>query len=198
MPEGIPLTDHQLGLRARVLAAPLVNAPEPWSERHQVAVGGLLGAGFAVHPESGRDLLLIGSHDGLGLFDTVTGERLARERDGDAGWPGENPGWPEDDDLTCVGIGPIAGTRVRMAGLLGGGLRTVAPDGWSVEVVSPDWPHDRVLLSKPGHDPWSGDHGDSWWHIFHANVTELRAAGFSPSGATLVVATSSDVTLWHR
>jgi hypothetical protein len=196
--EDLALTEHQSGLRARFRAAPLTPAPQPWRGPHVAAVGGLLGVGFAVHPDSGRDLLLVGSHDGLGLFDSVTGVRLARDHEGNAGWPADCPGWPDDDDLTCVGIGPIAGVRVRMAGLLGGGLRTVTPDGWSVNVVSPDWPHDRVLLSRPGHDVWSGEHGDAWWHIFHANVTELRAAGFSPSGATLVAATSSDITLWHR
>ena len=54
-----------------------------------------------------------------------------------------------------------------------------------------------MLLSDDGglsQDP-TGKH---WWHIFHANYSELRAAGFSPSGSTLVIATSSDITLFVR
>lgn len=137
-----------------------------------------------------RDLLLAASHSGLGLFDTVTGERLARDYDNELAWPA-------DDDLTCAGIGALAGTRVRMAGLLGGGLHRVAPGGWVVDVVTPDWPKSRVLLAT-GFGPWRGDHGETWWHVFHAGVTELRAAGFSPSGDTLIAATSSDVSMWTR
>ncbi|GAA1612733.1 hypothetical protein GCM10009828_045820 [Actinoplanes couchii] len=149
--------------------------------------GGLIGVGFAADPVTGRDLLLVASHSGLSLIDTVTGDRPARDDE-------EDVGWPDDEDLTCPGIGPIAGARVRMAGLLGGGLHRRTRDGWAVKVVSPDWPSDRVLLSADDH-PWTGN---AWWHVFHAEVTELRAAGFSPSGATLVVATTSDVTLWTR
>ncbi|GLY50800.1 hypothetical protein [Lentzea sp. NBRC 102530] len=190
MAEDLALTDYQLGLRTRFLAAPVVAAPAPWrpADNHEIAVGGLLGVGFGVDPVSGRDLLLlVVSSQGLGLLDAVTGERLARDRDDDLGWP--------DDDLTCPGIGVLEGVRVPVAGLAGGGLHTGA-DGWSVDVVSPDWPHDRVLLST--WSPFRGEHGEGWWHVFHSRHSELRAAGFSPSGRTLVVATSSDVTLWTR
>jgi hypothetical protein len=191
MPEDLSLTDHQRALRAKFLAAPTVPAPPPWrpADCPVVAVGGLLGVGFAADPGSGRDLVLVASTRGLGLFDTVTGERLARDREPDSGWP-------DDNDLTCQGIGPIAHRRVPIAGLSGGGLHTGAA-GWSVDVASPDWPNERVLLSTGS--PYSGGaHGETWWHIFHSTHSELRAAGFSPSGATLVVATSSDITLWTR
>ena len=39
------------------------------------------------------------------------------------------------------------------------------------------------------------NHGHS---LFDADYSELRAAGFSPSGQTLAVATSSDLSLWTR
>ncbi|MGY6653763.1 hypothetical protein ACXIZN_16470 [Amycolatopsis sp. TRM77291] len=189
MAEQLSLTDYQRGLRARILAAPAGAAPPPWrpAGRHVAAVGGLLGVGFAADPGTGRDLLLVESTNGLGLFDTVTGERLARDPD---------PDQPEGNDLTCQGIGLIAGRRVPMAGLDGGGLHT-GTTGWSVHVAAPDWPHERVLLSR-GNPYTGGAHGETWWHIFHSRHSELRAAGFSPSGATLVVATSSDVNLWTR
>ncbi|MFC9977846.1 hypothetical protein ACFVH6_43770 [Spirillospora sp. NPDC127200] len=44
----------------------------------------------------------------------------------------------------------------------------------------------------------SGPPGDRWWHVFHADYSELRAFGFSPFGWTLAVATSSDLTPWSR
>jgi hypothetical protein len=176
-------------MRTRFLAAPETKAPAPWGDRVVVAVGGLLGVGFATDPDSGRDLLLVASSRGLGLLDPG-GARLARDHDEDLGQP--------DGDMTCPGIGPLAGTRVRMAGLHGGGLHTVSADGWGVEVVHPDWPHHRVLLSAPWQSPWDGEHGQTWWHVFHSRYMPLRAAGFSPTGRTLAVAVGSDVTLWSR
>ncbi|WP_330456550.1 hypothetical protein OIB37_06380 [Streptomyces sp. NBC_00820] len=190
------LSAYQKALRDRLLAAPVTPAPEPWqpvSER-RVPVGGLLGIGFATHPGSGHDLVMVVSRDGHGLFDAVTGEKIARDRDPD---PEEST--PDAaDDLTCPGLGPVAGSRVHIAGLFGGGLHTTTEDGWTLEVVTPAWPNERVLLSGDGGLPHSGPHGERWWHIFHSHYSELRAVGFSPSGRTIAVATSSDLSLWTR
>jgi hypothetical protein len=192
---GMALSDYQQQLRDRFLAAPVAPAPPPW---HLVLdsgtpVGGLLGIGFAVHPGNGHDLVMVVSHDGHGLFDAVTGEKIARDREPDPA--GEMP--DDSADLTCPGLGPVAGNRVRIAGLFGGGLHAGTADGWTVEVVAPQWPHERVLLSR-GSGIFRGELGQDWWHVFHSDYSTLRAAGFSPSGQTLAVATSSDLTLWAR
>jgi hypothetical protein len=136
---------------------------------------------------------MVVSLDGHGLIDSLTAEKIARDRnpDPDSSTPDADP------DLTCPGLGPIAGERVRIAGLFGGGLHATTGDGWTIDVVSPEWPHDRVLLSADG-GGCDGPAGGTWWHIFDADHSEFRAAGFSPSGRTLAVATSSDVTLWTR
>ncbi|MES5816646.1 hypothetical protein [Streptomyces sp. RG80] len=179
-----------------MLAAPVVPAPEPWrpvSERC-IPIGGLLGIGFASHPENGHDLVMVVSSAGHGLFDAVTGEKIARDYE-----PAPEESTPDAaPDLSCPGLGPIAGRRVHIAGLFGGGLHSGTGDGWVLEVVSPNWPNDRVLLSSSSRMPHREPHGEGWWHIFHSNYSELRAVGFSPSGRTLAVATSSDVTLWIR
>ncbi|MGW0941840.1 hypothetical protein ACWD4O_04705 [Streptomyces sp. NPDC002623] len=188
------LSAYQRALRTRLLAAPVVPAPEPWRRVAFVPVGGLLGIGFASHPDHGRDLVMVVSHDGHGLFDAVTGEKIARDRD-----PDPEDGTPDAvADLSCPGLGPISGSRVRIAGLFGGGLHTTTADGWTLEVVTPAWPNDRVLLSGDGGLPHRGPHGERWWHIFHSHYSELRAVGFSPSGQTIAVATSSDISLWTR
>ncbi|QGZ52697.1 hypothetical protein GPZ77_01875 [Streptomyces sp. QHH-9511] len=179
-----------------MLEAPVVPAPAPWRPvfGSGVAVGGLLGIGFATHPDTGDDLVLAVSGNGHGLFDAATGERIARDRE-----PDPEDGTPDmTPDLTCPGLGPIAGSRIHVAGLYGGGLHTTTSDGWTLEVVNPAWPHDRVLLSTDGGLPHSGPYGERWWHIFHSTHSELRATGFSPSGRTLAVATSSDLVLWTR
>lgn len=169
---------------------PVVPAPEPWRcvfpHAHGTPVGGLVGIGFATHPESGHDLVLAVSHSGHGLFDAVTGERIARDDDPDP----EDALPDEASGLSCPGLGPVAGSRVRVAGLFGGGLRTATEDGWCLEVAGPVRSDDRVLLSRAGRE-------GEWW-IHDADCAELRAAGFSPSGQTLAVATSSDLALWTR
>lgn len=192
------LSDYQRAMRNRVLAAPVVPAPAPWRPvfeyQYGVPVGGLLGIGFATDPGTGHDLVMVVSHDGQGLFDAVTGERIARDRDADP----EDSNRDADPALWCPGLGPVAGSRVRITGLFGGGLHTTSGDGWKLEVVAPAWPNERVLLSRDGGLPHSSPHGEHWWHIFHSDYSELRAAGFSPSGQTLAVATSSDISLWTR
>ncbi|MEU9996722.1 hypothetical protein [Streptomyces sp. NPDC050848] len=187
------LSPYQTALRERVLAAPQVDPPTPWRSVFQpyAAVGGLLGIGFGVDPRSGHDLVMVVSSDGHGLFDAVSGEKIARDRD------------PEDDipdgaDLSCPGLGPLTGRRVRIAGLYGGGLHATAHGGWNVDAVAPAWPNHRVLLATDGGAPYRGPHGETWWHVFDATWSELRAVGFSPSGRTLAVATSSDLSLWTR
>jgi len=186
------LSDYQRQLCDRFLAAPVMPAPGPWRPvaAGTIAVGGLLGVGFAPDPESGEDLLMVVSSEGYGLFDAASGEKIARDRD-------PEDGYPDGPDLACPGLGPLAGVRVPIAGLFGGGLHTGGDGGWGIHVVSPEWPKDRVLLSAGG-DIYRGAVGEQWWHIFHADYSELRAAGFSPSGRSLVVATSSDITLWTR
>ncbi|MEU9732359.1 hypothetical protein [Streptomyces sp. NPDC048002] len=197
------ISSYQRGLRDRLLAAPVVPAPEPWrpvfgaytANGHPpcAAVGGLLGIGFAVHPESGRDLVMVVSHDGHGLFDAVTGERIARDRD-----PDVEDGTPDAAaDLTCPGLGPVAGTRVHIAGVYGGGLHLGTGDGWTLAVETPEWPEERVLLEHGGRF-YSTPHEEGWWHVFHSTWSTFRTAGFSPTGRTLAVATSSDLTLWTR
>ncbi|MGK5450741.1 hypothetical protein [Streptomyces radiopugnans] len=190
------ISDYQQRLRERFLSVPEIPPPLPWRPvlDRRNPIGGLLGIGFATAPGTGGDLVMVVSIDGHGLFDAATGEKIARDRDPDP--DGSTP--DAVPDLSCPGLGPIAGTRVRIAGLFGGGLHTTTLDGWSLEVVSPAWPYHRVLLSTGGGMPHDGPHGERWWHIFDSHYSELRAAGLSPSGRTLAVATSSDLTLWTR
>ncbi|MFE0777526.1 Mur ligase family protein, partial [Streptomyces sp. NPDC058861] len=74
------ITEYQQKLRERYLTAPVMPAPEPWQPvlDRRTPIGGLLGIGFAVHPDSGHDLVMVVSSDGHGLFDAVTGEKIVR------------------------------------------------------------------------------------------------------------------------
>ena len=172
-------------VRETLLAASVVGPPEPWRAQPPRPVGGLRAIGFAVDPESGNDLMLVASVAGRGVFDTVTGVRVARDDD-----PDDDLCFPSGSPPACPGIGPLAGLVIPVAGLTGGGLDLLAPP-WSVEVTAPDWPDHRIVLSRGG-GPWLPDR--PWWHVWHA-TSELRAAGFSPTGNTLAVGTASEAVV---
>ncbi|PZF93155.1 hypothetical protein [Micromonospora deserti] len=190
------LSDYQQRLREKFMAAAVVAPPPPWRHvdqtRQYVPVGGLQGVGFGAHPQTGGDLLMVVSMDGFGLFDAETGAKIARDRN-----PDPDDAEPSGPELSCPGIGVLAGSRIRIAGLFGGGLHATTDDGWTIDVVAPEWPNHRVLLSADG-GRYDGPPGKTWWHVFHSDYSEFRAAGFSPSGRTLVIATSSDITLIGR
>jgi len=136
------------------------------------------------------DLLLVTSSQGRGVFDCRSGERLAR--DGDESGDFEDP-----VQLEANGIGPVSGT-VRMSGLYGGGLPNSTADGWSAERLSLDWPVETLLLFAPGSTlHWQVDGKPPVFTKVYLG-SEIRAWGFSPTGRSLVVATSSDLTAYGR
>ena len=81
-----------------------------------------------------------------------------------------------------------------MAGLHGGGLTNHTDDGWSVDDFVLDWPHHTLLLNGP----WSSPDDEDGVLLKIAVKSEMRAWGFSPTGFSLVLATSSDLTVWGR
>lgn len=129
------ISDYQQGLREKFLSVPVIPPPAPWRRilDRRTPIGGLLGIGFALAPDDGRDLVMVVSVDGHGLFDAVTGEKIARDRDPEDSIP--DAVW----DLSCPGLGPLAATRVHIAGLFGaactppprtaGPWRSLAPSG---------------------------------------------------------------------
>jgi hypothetical protein len=162
------------------MTAPAVReVPSPWRCHPVYAVGGLFQAGYA----AGADLVLVLSSQGRGVFDCLTGEKLARDY----------ADVYESFDpirLTAGGIGPLEGQAVRVAGLYGGGLPLTTSDGWLLEVQARSWPTHSVFLSSPGsREPVCiGDDG----------ACELRACGFSETGRSFFIATSCELVMFVR
>ncbi|MCL2714204.1 MAG: hypothetical protein FWD68_06350 [Alphaproteobacteria bacterium] len=71
-------------------------------------------------------------------------------------------------------------------------------DGWSLETVTLDWPACQTLFLEPFASLYDSFHGKP--SRFHKIATELelRACGFSYSGCSLVVTTSSDISIYDR
>jgi hypothetical protein len=173
--------DPLAGIRAALRSKTAVEPPAPWRSR-ALRVGGITAVGFA----PGTDLLVVLSHNGVGVVDPFIPRTVARSYEDDT--------YGDHYPVAVAGIGPVAGTRIPLAGLWGGGLRTFTPDSWRVAVIAPDWPGEKVALFPPGTaDP---DADPEAALIIHDD-DPIRAAGFSDSGRVLVVATSR-LFLWTR
>ena len=139
------------------------------------AVGGLWAVGFGAN----SDLLLVISVNGRGVFDCVSGERVARD-------PSDDDAYDEDSE-TAAGIGPLAGARIEICGANGGivtrrRLPLTTHDGWVVAKT------DEMIVLRAEHAEWTTI----------AEVEELSAIGFSPTGRSLVAAESHTLHVWSR
>lgn len=160
--------------------------PPPWRRVGAVPVGGLLQVGFG----AGTDLLLILSIAGRGVVDCATGERLARD---------DRDYWADPGALEAAGLGPLEGQAVRIAGAGGGGLSTRTDDGWEIELHPLSWPQEELFLCPPGQSMLFQNPGAGRSLVkLRPFPSDLRAFGFSPTGRSLVIATSSDVEIFHR
>jgi hypothetical protein len=163
--------------------------PPPWRQVTSAAVGGLTEIGYAKE----SDYLLVVSRDGRGVFDCISGERVARNRRGTL--IEDNPTWYNPFELTAIGIGPIQGQKINLSGLHGGGLPTCTKDGWLLELVAPDWPYTKVILVQPWKSIYNGN-SQNGTMIF--GEVRIRAFGFSPTGQSFSIAASSGVHIFSR
>jgi len=159
----------------------------PWRRAPVHAVGGLTEVGYV--PDS--DLLLAVTSTGRGLFDCLSGQRIGRDRT-----PPEEGGWYDETGLLAQGIGPAEQQFIRLAGLHGGGLRRAARDGWSLEMVAPDWPLQSIIIQPPGCCVLIERFADGCTKIEEDH--ELRAFGFSETGRSFVIAVSHSLMIYSR
>ena len=179
--------DHLKPVMKKIQKASVGAPPPPWEALPVFAVGGLVEVGFA----EGGELLLVISSQGRGVIDCSTGEKVAR----DSSSPDDpSCSWFDDSLLIADGIGPLEGRRIRLSGLSGGGLPRGTPDGWNIESIVLDWPHASLLLVSP----WQSIFQDTAQFAKLGVESEVRAFGFSYTGNTLVLATSSDLTIWKK
>jgi len=155
----------------------------PWKSSGGSAVGGLEAVGYAEN----SDLLLVVSSSGRGVFNCVTGERVARDYD-------TGNSWYDPIHLLALGIGPLEGQMIRLAGMYGGGLVTATIDGYSLRLVAPTWPDYRVVLSPP----WKDIYDDLDACVQVEADYEIRAYGFSETGRSFVAALNHTLHTFSR
>jgi hypothetical protein len=139
-------------------------AGDTW-RRVRVHVGGVTAVGFGADAE----LLLVLTHSGLGVIDLTTGQTLARASDDDLGL--------DDYPIWAPGIGPLSNQRIQLAGLWGGGLRTTAPDGWSVYRIAPSWPLEKrgPIYALQSRQSWKTKRRRYYWPRISTRQFELSA-----------------------
>ncbi|MDE1919055.1 MAG: hypothetical protein KGH96_23710 [Sphingomonadales bacterium] len=158
----------------------------PWCKLPVVHLGGLWQVGFG----SKSDYLLLVSVSGRGVVACATGEIVARD---DAEY------YVEPGSLEGEGIGPLQDQLVQMAGISGGGLSRATSDGWSIELHPLSWPDEELILCPPGQTMlWQSPSAGDDLIKLQPLPSPLVAFGFSPTGKTLVIATSSDLTIFYR
>jgi hypothetical protein len=177
--------EHLNPLRNKLLSLRIGEVPSPWKLVAKIAIGGLRSLGFDQDSEN----LLIVSSQGRGVIDCLTGEKIAR--DDEEFYEGETK-------LEAQGIGVLRDRTIRMSGLFGGGLPIITEDGWQLESVTLKWPEQMLILLPPGSHLYGlvTGHPDRMTKIFEDSC--IRAYGFSYTGRSLVIATTSDVTIFVR
>lgn len=178
---------HRERLLRLVAAIPVASAPDGWAELGCFAVGGLTAVGFSADSR----YVLVLSSGGLGVLDAAHGAWVARDRD----WVPGDADWARLERLDCIGIGPLADEVVRMTGLNGGGLPTVSVRGESLECHAPAWP-EELLIYAPAHSAALIEGKQAGCARIASG--HILAYGFSWDGESMLMASSSDVTLWRR
>jgi hypothetical protein len=181
------IPEHLQSLFKVLLDLPVTIPSSPWRHVGCHAIGGLTDVGFV----QSSDILLVVSSAGRGLFDCLTGERIARDASEDFEHDTSN--------LLVIGIGPVASQEIRTAGIHGGGLAVTTSDGWSLDLLTLSWPSNSLFLTPPNH--WLYDPAFKKIPGASMKITvedEMRAFGFSPTGSCLIFATSSDITIFCR
>lgn len=148
-----------------------------WKQIAIHLVGGIIQVGYAEN----SDLILILSHNGRGIFDCLTGEKIARDRN-------DYFDFFDESTLAAKGFEKLSGLEIKTAGLFGGNLSKTTQDGWNLSIVRSNGIIDEIYLISDKDK------------IFVENdeVSEIRAFGFSDTGKSFIVATTSELTIFSR
>lgn len=158
--------------------------PLGWRHVATIGVGGLLSVGFS---KTQTNLLLVISSSGRSIVDCETGEKIERdyqEYEGLDAW-----------NLTCRGIGILKDEVITICGLNGGGLPQSNAAGESLEIVSPNWPEQDLILCRERKCSLIDGH-QSYCNIIYSE--HIRGFGFSWCGNYIVAACGSDFDVWKR
>lgn len=160
-----------------------------WQKRNIWAIGGLREIGF----KSNSDLLIVLSSQGRGIFDCEKDEKVERDN-----FDYYMEKW--DSDLGIVeGFGILENEKIKCGGFEAPDvIKKETNDNWTVEIrseIRPNWQKKKLkadvmyLRNRTTNEKIEID-------VFHYGIN--RGYGFSDTGNSFVVGTSSEITIWNR
>lgn len=160
-----------------------------WEKKVEWAIGGLLEIGF----KSNSDLLMVLSSQGRGIFDCLTAERIGRDY-----IDYYNEKWDCGTGIV-EGFGVLDNEEIICGGFeVPDILKKETIDNWKViaEIETrPDWQNKKlkaeVMYLKNLVLNEKQEVG-----VFHYGIN--RGYGFSETGDSFVIATSSEISVWNR
>ena len=151
--------------------------PSDW-ESHVLAVGGLMYVGFS---EIQSEKLICISSQGQSVINCKTLQE---------NYCDEN--YDENDLIACAE--ELGDEIIKIAGDMGGGLRTGSKEGNSLQKIAPYWPKEQIIFCPNYQSLYIAP--DQCWNVF--DDYGIKAYGFSKCGKYFVIATSSDLTIYKR
>lgn len=151
--------------------------PSGW-ECHVLAVGGLMYVGFS---EIQSEKLICISSQGQSVINCKTLQKNYCNEDYDG------------NDLTACAK-ELGNEIIKIAGDMGGGLRTGSKEGNSLQKIAPFWPKEQIIFCPNYQSLYIAP--DQCWNVF--DDYGIKAYGFSKCGKYFVIATSSDLTIYKR
>lgn len=160
-----------------------------WQKRNIWAIGGLLEIGF----KSNSDLLMVLSSQGRGIFDCIKGEKIERDN-----FDYYMEKW--NSELGIVdGFGILKNEVIKCGGFEAPNIiKQETNDNWTVEIkkeIRPNWQNKNLeaevmyLSNKKNNERIEVD-------VFHYGID--RGYGFSDTGNSFVVGTSSEIKIWKK
>ena len=160
-----------------------------WIFKNKWAIGGLLEIGYF----KDSDYLMILSSQGRGIFDCLTGEKIDRDNT-NYYYDSWNP-----DTGIVAGFGILEGKNVICGGF--------EHDNVLAQKTSDNW---GIMIEKEKRPDWQNKIVDTdVLYLFNSDIKEKieidstpygfdRGFGFSDSGKSFVLASSSDLLIWIR
>ena len=114
-----------------------------WTHRNTYAIGGLENVGFAPN----QDLLIVLSSQGQGIFDCISGEKVARQNNNLNWWENFN-----QSTNSILGFDRLSNIEIKTCGLYGiDNLPKSTTDGWTLfasEAEPDDKPFENSLIRR--------------------------------------------------
>jgi len=163
-----------------------------WYHRNTFAIGGLQNVGYA----KAQDILIVLSTQGQGLFNCISGEKIARLNN-DLGW------LEHFDEITnsIAGFDCLKDIIIPTSGLYGTNcLARQTNDGWSLTTTKSinKFIANNSIISHSVTQIYLTTPNEEKYFLGEDGACELRAFGFSDTFKSLIVATSCELIIYSR